>query len=325
MDEDGCPPWRIRRLSDPGCNVGALIRRPATLQGADSAFPIAKVPMRATLAISLVASLLVATPVLAQLVPQPGQVVDGKVVVKVQVTLSDDAVPYHPLARYGLRLFRSPTDSVVLRTDDSGVLQFSIVAGEYRLVSAEPIDWRGNRYRWSVPITIRPGMPLVDLTPQNAVVVPLVVAGAPGTAVRVAAAESSAPASQPVTLGAPTARAPKDGTLGVVLSLLITGGGQFYAGKPAKGAAHLLMSFAGYAMVVSAASDCSYDDECNTGLAGAGLALALGSWVTSMVGAPGDVREWNAKQGFSVAAARPFVAPGAGGTAQVGVALALPR
>ena len=39
----------------------------------------------------------------------------GKVVVKVQVTLSDDAVPYHPLARYGLRLFRSPTDSVVLR------------------------------------------------------------------------------------------------------------------------------------------------------------------------------------------------------------------
>lgn len=260
----------------------------------------------------------------AQAIPNVGQLIDGKVVVKIQVTLADDAVPYAPLPRFGLRLFGGPSDSIVVRTDDSGVVQLDIAPGHYRLVSAEPYDWRGHRYRWSVPLDVRPGMSLVDLTPQNAVVAALVVAGVAGRA-----AVPTVPSSSVAVPGAvsyPTAVAPKDGTVGVLLSLLISGGGQFYAGKAGKGASFLIGSIAGSALLLSAASDCGYYDSCDdqSGKAAVGLFLALGSWVTSMVSAPQDVREWNRLHGFQPAAVRPYIGAGPGRTARVGVRLALP-
>lgn len=120
-----------------------------------------------------------------------------------------------------------------------------------------------------------------------------------------------------------TVRAPRKAGVGVALSFLLTGSGQFYAGRPGKGTAHLLAGLVGSGVAVTA-SDCGLGGACNDGLATAGVVLAVGSWIVSMATAPGDVRAWNARHGLAVAA-RPFVAPGAGGTAHVGVALALRR
>lgn len=269
--------------------------------------------MRALLPFTLGALLAVASSAAAQLVPQPGQVVDGKVVVKVQATLADDDVPYYPLARYDLRLFRTPTDSLVLRTDAAGELVFSIAPGDYRLVSAEPFDWRGKRYSWSLPLSVRSGMAVVDLSPRNAMVAPLVIA-------------SGVPVTSQAAVATPRPGvSPKDGTLGVVLSLLITGGGQMYAGKGGKGVALLLTGIGGLALSVT--QSCGYYDDdagCDDGLAPVGGIIFLSTWIYSMASAPGDVRQWNARQGFSVAV-QPHVAPGAGGTTHVGLSLALPR
>lgn len=280
---------------------------------------------------ALAAVLLAPPPVTAQVPLDPGRVVAGKVVVKVYVTLSDELTPYHPLTGFQLRFFRGPTDSVAVLTDDAGVVLASFPPGEYRLVSGRPYEWRGVRYSWSMPIEVRPGMGVVELTPANARTTALTVAtaGAGGSAAplrqEVTTLSTPTPAGRGAAAGA-TARAPKDGTLGVVLSLLITGGGQFYAGKPGKGVGFLLAGLAGSGMVIASAANCDYyDDGCDTGLATAGLALALGAWVTSMVSAPGDVRDWNARQGFAVAGVRPLVEPGAGGTARLGFALPMPR
>ena len=94
---------------------------------------------------------------------EPGVVVDGKVVVRVYVVLRDDQTPYYPVVGAQLRFFRSARDSVVVTTDEAGAATTLLEPGEYRLVSASDVFWKGNHYSWSVPLTVRPGMYPIDL------------------------------------------------------------------------------------------------------------------------------------------------------------------
>jgi hypothetical protein len=106
----------------------------------------------------------------AQLRADPGTALNGKVAVRVFVTLSDEQTPYYPVRSLQLRFFKSASDSVVALTDEAGAANTLLAPGEYRLVSGRVTEWNGRRYTWSIPVTVREGIGVVDLTARNAVV-----------------------------------------------------------------------------------------------------------------------------------------------------------
>lgn len=256
--------------------------------------------------------------------------------VRVTVTLFDEDTRYAPIAQHRFVLYRSAQDSTMLRADDAGVLQFDIRPGEYRLASVRAVEWKGQAYSWNVPLSVRAGMGVMDLTPSNAIVRAL--PGSPPRAIAhtsysepVAARGSQARAVAPVEApytpsasGATVAYA-KEGGVGVLFSLLITGGGQIYAGKAGKGVG-LLLTSVGAIVVGAAASTCttssySYETTCNAGPLAVGAAVAIGNWIYSMASAPSDVREWNAKHSLaSGPRALPHLARTGSGT-EIGLAL----
>jgi hypothetical protein len=109
-----------------------------------------------------------AAPLRAQLRADPGRVIDGRVAVRVYVTLADDQTPYHPLANYTLRFRTMEGDSIVVRTDGSGTLTVGLQPGEYRLVSARPYRWHARRFSWNLPLIVRPDLGPVELNARNA-------------------------------------------------------------------------------------------------------------------------------------------------------------
>jgi hypothetical protein len=115
--------------------------------------------------VSLITALLLTGPaiVAAQVRPEPGLVVDGKVVVRVYVTLHDDETPYYPVTHFKVRFFRSPADSVVATTDDAGTFTTLLRPGEYHVVSARDEVWKGARYSWDFSLTVKPGMAPLEL------------------------------------------------------------------------------------------------------------------------------------------------------------------
>jgi hypothetical protein len=40
--------------------------------------------------------------------------------------------------------------------------------GRYRVITTAPVEWQGLRYEWDVTVTVRPGIPILDLTQANA-------------------------------------------------------------------------------------------------------------------------------------------------------------
>ena len=77
----------------------------------------------------------------AQLRADPGIVINGRVAVRVYVTLSDDETAYAPIAGVSLRFFRTTADTTVsVRTDDAGTATALLSPGEYRLMSTMPFD-----------------------------------------------------------------------------------------------------------------------------------------------------------------------------------------
>src|SRR5690242_4546561 len=90
----------------------------------------------------------------AQVRADPGAVVDGKIAVRITVTLANDQEPYHPVRSLRLRIERPGvrSDSTIATTDESGVATVLLPAGGYRLTSARPYDWQSRWYRWDVPL-----------------------------------------------------------------------------------------------------------------------------------------------------------------------------
>src|SRR5690349_5360748 len=94
----------------------------------------------------------------------PGTVINGRVAVRVYVTLSDNDVAYAPIGGVNLRFFRTTADTVVLvRTDEAGTATALLPPGEYRLMSTSPVDWRGARYSWNQIVQVKEGLPTVEL------------------------------------------------------------------------------------------------------------------------------------------------------------------
>ena len=163
---------------------------------------------------------LVATPATAahaQTFFVPGAEVDGQISVQVNATLNDGIGDYHPIANLALVLYRGATDSLPLRTDEAGVLKLAIAPGTYRLSTPEPVRWHGRSYRWNVPLEVKRGMGIVNLTVANATV----SGGAAGAQGDLAAAPSASRAGE----GSVVRYAQKDGAVGVLFGFLLTGGG----------------------------------------------------------------------------------------------------
>ena len=241
----------------------------------------------------------------------PGAEVDGQISVQVNATLNDGIDDYHPVDDLTLILYRGATDSMALRTDGAGVLRFVIAPGTYRLSTPQPVEWHGRSYRWNIPLVVAPRMGIVNLTVANAV-----VAG-PTRATATRGASPSEPARAPT--GATYAR--KDGGVGVLFGFLLTGGGQFYAGKHTKGAILLGLSLAEAVAAVSMVQRC--DPYCTDGEIATAQALLLPvlfNWVYGMATAPGDVRQWN-EEHAAIARVRPKVERRDGRTG-LGLALA---
>ena len=227
----------------------------------------------------------------------PGAEVNGQINVQILATLDDGIGGYMPLADLPLVLYRSATDSLVLRTDEAGVLRFATSPGTYRLSTPEPIEWHGRSYRWNLALPVAKYMSAVNLTAGNATI------GGPikGTPARTRGA------SEPARAVARSAYSPKDGAVGVLFGFLLTGGGQFYAGNHTKGAVLLGLSLAEAVAAVSIVQRC--DPYCTDGEITTAQALLLPvvfNWVYGMATAPGDLRKWNEAHAV-VARVRPMI------------------
>jgi hypothetical protein len=235
----------------------------------------------------------------------PGAETDGQISVQVNATLNDGIDDYHPVSDLVLTLYRGATDSLQLRTDDAGVLKLALAPGTYRLSTPIPTRWHGRSYRWNVPLEVRRGMGIVNLTVANAVVVgPASSAEVAGTA-----------AADRATASAPrVSYSRKDGAVGVLFGFLLTGGGQFYAGNHTKGAILLGLSLAEAVAAVSIVNGCDpYCTDSEITTAQLLLVPAVFNWIYGMATAPGDVRRWNHAHG-AVARVRPVVEPRDGRT-----------
>src|SRR5262245_11845262 len=110
-----------------------------------------------------------AEPLAAQIRADPGTVINGRVAVRVYVTLSDNEIAYAPIGGVNLRFFRTTADTiVVVQTDDAGTATALLLPGEYRLMSTSPVDWKGSRYSWNQLVQVRPGLPTVELKSSTA-------------------------------------------------------------------------------------------------------------------------------------------------------------
>ena len=109
-------------------------------------------------------------PVHAQAVGTTGTTVNGRVVVQVFVTLSDEATMYHPVANLPLGFTRSARDTAIAVTDRSGSATILLAPGQYRLVSLMPTQWKGMRYSWNTAVVVREEMSAIDLRRADAMV-----------------------------------------------------------------------------------------------------------------------------------------------------------
>ncbi len=257
----------------------------------------------------------------AQIHPAGSQSVDRRVYVKVYVTLPNASIRYNPMQDVPVVIYRSRGDSLVIRTDGAGETTFLLEPGSYRVVTGETVMSNGVQYQWDVPIDVYPGMAAVDLNPRNAMVV--------GQGAGQQVAEQGAPGPAPPS--ASTAQVnqtllvypPRSGTTAFLLSFLITGGGQVYAGETGKGVALFLMNVGGAALAINGLAQCDgyYTNGCNDGQVAIGAALLVIPWIYSMADAPGAAGRYNRKH----PRAQPVVGIGPRGGAQLGMRLALGR
>lgn len=272
------------------------------------------------LVIASILAVTAALPLAAQVRADPGTVINGRVAVRVYVTLSDQEIGYAPMAGVRLRFFRTTADTVVsVQTDAAGTTTVLLLPGEYRVVSTSPVDWKSARYSWNQLVIVRAGMPTLELTAA--------------TAERVAVVAS---ASVPGSMSPDTASGadgsvirPKDAAMATMFSFFLPGSGQMYAGERVKGGALLALSAVGGAVAAHALSCASARDcEMSTGgraLGAAGMVAFFGSWIYGIMDAGDAARRFNDRIGIVASNARPTFETGTDGRTRLGVSLQLRR
>lgn len=123
----------------------------------------------------------------------------------------------------------------------------------------------------------------------------------------------------------------KDPGTARLIGVLVTGGGQFYAGKTGKGLALLGVSLGswliGSAMSAASINDCAWDDyTCDYSASYTplyvGAAVSLGAWAYGWYSAASDAQEHNVRQAYQTYGslpAQPILAPSRDGGLAVGM------
>jgi hypothetical protein len=226
---------------------------------------------------------------------RPGTLLeDGRIVVKIFVTMPDPSISAGLPIPHVRLLLASQENRYTVATDGAGTATTFALPGAYRVATLDSVDWGGRRYRWDLEIDVRPGMAVIDLTPENAasaasVMVPD-IDRRPGT----------------VASGAGFVR--KDPGTAQLLSFLITGAGQMYAGEAGKGLSLLTLStFTGVLGLLAIADVENDGDALGVGL----LGTSVGLWIYSIADADDAVDRWNTRAGLAERT-RPIISAGDG-------------
>jgi hypothetical protein len=90
---------------------------------------------------------------------------------------------------------------------------------------------------------------------------------------------------------------PRSASTAFILSFLVAGGGQLYAGETKKGVVLMALELAGAGLVIQELATCDelLTGGCDDTKMGVGAVLALGSWIVSLIDAPSAARRYNEK------------------------------
>jgi hypothetical protein len=265
-------------------------------------------------------------PLAAQVRADPGTVINGRVAVRVYVTLSDNEVAYAPIGGVNLRFFRTTADTVIaVQTDDAGTATALLLPGEYRLMSTSPVDWKGARYSWNQIVQVRAGLPTIELRASTAVreVVAADSVAAPSPAARRARDERDLLKDEKVIVQ-------KDPSMATMYSFFAPGTGHMYADERGKGAGLLALSVTGVVLAARSLS-CAADSQCESTTGGmtlgaAGMLAFFGSWIYGVMDSGAAARRYNNRYGLAASRVQPIIVPGMdGGRVGVGISVALPR
>lgn len=101
--------------------------------------------------------------------PDAGAVVGGRVATTIAVAVPGRGGQIRAAADLPLAIIDAAGRRLTTTTDADGSVTVVLSPGPYRVVTSTPVEWAGRRYRWDFGFTVRPGLPVVDLTPNNAV------------------------------------------------------------------------------------------------------------------------------------------------------------
>jgi len=269
----------------------------------------------------------VPAPLPAQMRADPGTVINGRVAVRVNVTLSDHDVAYAPIAGVSLRFFRTTADTVVtIQTDAAGTATALVLPGEYRLMSTSPVDWKGIRYSWNQIVAVKPGLPTVELKASNAkrdLVESVLAEEMAGPTV------PKRPRDERDLLKDDAVIVKKDASTAKLYSFFAPGSGHIYAGERAKGVGLLALSLTGVVLAANSLS-CASDSSCESTsgkmtLGAVGMLAFFGSWIYGIVDAGDAARRYNDGHGLASSGVRPIIVPGMDrGRIAIGLSVDLP-
>lgn len=95
----------------------------------------------------------------------------GRVFTKIKVTMAAPGDYGSPVS--GLLFYVVPEGGqrILVRTDDAGIATAWLRPSTYRLVTPQPVVWKGEAYSWDVLVTIRAGVGEIKLSAGNATAV----------------------------------------------------------------------------------------------------------------------------------------------------------
>ena len=95
---------------------------------------------------------------------------------KVRVVLIDKELNLKPVPKFSFSLQKQPADAaaqpILLKTSLEGVAEANLPAGHYQLRTPEPVEFQGKKFSWNLELTLTPPTQDLDLSNDNAVIVP---------------------------------------------------------------------------------------------------------------------------------------------------------
>ena len=106
--------------------------------------------------------------VMAQLAPAGDLDASGRVMTRVRVTMTDSAGVIIPISRVKILVVTELGQRQEIVSGDNGIAWTWLNPDNYRLVTPDPVRWRGSTYAWDTVIAIRPGTGVINFSEATA-------------------------------------------------------------------------------------------------------------------------------------------------------------